>query len=69
MSFFCSLEENEKQKCAEYWPDVADIERVFQSATRRAKVTKLNEKTTGAVTCRTLSILPSDEAEVRHFPV
>ncbi len=69
MYYFCSLEENEKQKCAQYWPGETDLERVFQSATRRVKVTKLNEKTTGAVTCRTLSILPSDEAEVRHFSV
>ncbi len=69
MYYFCSLEENEKQKCAQYWPEGADHGKVFQSATRRVKVNKLDEKTTGAVTCRTLSIRPSDEAEVRHFSV
>ncbi len=67
MYYFCSLEENEKQKCAQYWPEGADHGKVFQSATRRVRVTKLEETTTDAVTCRTLTILPSDKAEVRHF--
>ncbi|VDM30971.1 unnamed protein product, partial [Hydatigera taeniaeformis] len=58
----CRCEEDGKQKCKEYWDDESEL--LVTSATRSVKVTTSNVKILDSgLTCRTLRIMPSNEAE------